>query len=99
MSDNSSFDNDTTTRRYIITGRVQGVWFRDSTRQQAVELGISGYAANLPDGTVEVLARGPRASVQALHSWLHEGPPLAVVDRVEEVDVGTNATARGFEIR
>ena len=99
MSDNSSFDNDTTTRRYIITGRVQGVWFRDSTRQQAVELGISGYAANLPDGTVEVLARGPRASVRALHSWLHEGPPLAVVDTVEEVDVGTNATAQGFEIR
>ncbi len=71
-------------RKYIISGRVQGVWFRDSTRRQAESLQIAGYAKNLPDGTVEVLACGRSESLDALAAWLAEGPPLASVERVLE---------------
>ena len=65
--------------RYFISGRVQGVWFRESTRKQAVKLNIRGYAANLEDGRVEVLACGEAGALEHLHRWLHKGPPLAKV--------------------
>lgn len=64
---------------FRIEGRVQGVWFRESTRQQAVRLGIAGYAMNLPDGSVEVLACGSHEAVEELARWLRGGPPLARV--------------------
>ena len=70
-------------RLFTVHGRVQGVWFRDSTRREAERLGISGHAINLPDGTVEVLAVGSAASVAELEQWLHVGPPVARVTRVE----------------
>jgi acylphosphatase len=66
-------------RLFRVEGRVQGVWFRESARQQAVRLGITGHAVNLPDGSVEVLACGSEAAVEALAHWLREGPPLAQV--------------------
>lgn len=66
----------------IIEGRVQGVWFRESTRREAVSLGVSGWARNLPDRTVEVLAEGPESQVNELVLWCHHGPPSARVDRV-----------------
>lgn len=68
--------------RFIVRGRVQGVFFRASTREQALKLGVSGYAKNLADGSVEVLASGPGEALDALHGWLHEGPPSARVDHV-----------------
>jgi acylphosphatase len=70
-------------RIYRVEGRVQGVWFRASTREQAESLGITGHAINLADGDVEVLACGPAAALEALYEWLHEGPELAKVGRVE----------------
>ena len=70
--------------RLFIKGRVQGVWFRDSTRQEARRLGVNGWARNIPDGRVEVLAEGPLDKVRRLIDWCHQGPPLARVDRVEE---------------
>ena len=70
--------------RFRIEGVVQGVWFRESTRQQAVLLGISGYAKNCPDGSVEVLACGPGAAIDGLRKWLHQGPPMARVTGVDE---------------
>lgn len=70
-------------RLFRIEGRVQGVWFRESTRREAEPLGISGYARNLPDGSVEVLACGEAAAVDRLAEWLHRGPPLAKVSRVQ----------------
>ena len=73
----------TVARRCIVTGRVQGVFFRDSTARRASELGVTGVARNLPDGTVEVLACGEEAAVAALCEWLREGPPAARVDGVE----------------
>ncbi len=72
-------------RKYIVSGRVQGVWFRDSTRRQAESLQITGYAKNLNDGTVEVFACGQPQSLDALAEWLAKGPPLASVERVLEI--------------
>jgi len=69
--------------RYIVSGRVQGVFFRASARDQAVRLGLDGYARNLADGSVEVLACGREAAIAELERWLHQGPPLARVTSVE----------------
>jgi len=67
--------------RCVVKGRVQGVYFRQSTREQAQQLGICGWAKNLPDGTVEVLACGVPETLQILRNWLHNGPAMArVVD-------------------
>ncbi len=66
-----------------VSGRVQGVFFRDSTRQQALGLGITGHALNLPDGRVEVLACGEKTAVETLLRWLEQGPELARVDGLE----------------
>ena len=74
-------------RLYTIKGRVQGVFFRDSTRRVAESLGITGHAINLPDGDVEVLACGDAASLDKLGDWLKEGPPHARVDDVIARDV------------
>ena len=71
-------------RKFRVKGRVQGVWFRESTRQQASRLGIQGYAINLPDGSVEVLACGRPDALGRLAGWLHQGPPLAQVRSVTE---------------
>jgi acylphosphatase len=70
-------------RRCIVSGRVQGVFFRASTREQALRLGVHGLARNLPDGRVEVLACGSRESVDGLCEWLQSGPPQAAVTGVE----------------
>lgn len=70
-------------RRCYISGRVQGVFYRASTRQKATELGCAGYARNLPDGRVEVLAVGEPQAVQALLDWLWRGSPASEVTFVE----------------
>ena len=70
-------------RCFTVHGRVQGVFFRDSTRRESERLGISGHAVNLPDGTVEVMAAGSVAALAELERWLHEGPPMARVTRVD----------------
>lgn len=71
-------------RRFIVKGRVQGVFFRDSTRQVAERLQITGHAINLPDGTVEVVACGSLTALAQLAEWLHDGPRLASVTAVVE---------------
>lgn len=72
----------TVAARFFISGRVQGVFYRAGTREQALELGLSGYARNLPDGRVEVLAGGDPAALDALERWLWKGPPAASVAAV-----------------
>jgi len=67
----------------IVHGRVQGVWFRDHTLGEARRLGLKGWVRNCIDGTVEVVAQGEAQQVDALVAWLHEGSPLAEVERVE----------------
>lgn len=66
-----------------IEGLVQGVYFRASTRQHACQLGVTGWARNCPDGSVEVLAEGEREAVENLVAWCHQGPLGAEVERVE----------------
>ena len=84
--------------RFRVAGKVQGVWFRASTREQALRLGLRGYAKNLPDGSVEVLAAGAAEAVDALERWLQAGPPQARVDSVSRVVVAETETGRGFEV-
>lgn len=71
-------------RRYLVSGKVQGVFFRASTVRQAEQLGLRGYARNLPDGRVEVLAVGDPASLTTLAGWLRQGPPRAQVTDLAE---------------
>lgn len=74
-------------RRYRVTGRVQGVSFRASTRDRALALGIAGHARNLADGSVEVLASGSAEALAALEAWLRQGPPAARVEAVLVEDI------------
>ncbi len=87
------------TRRYLVEGRVQGVFFRASTQAEAVRLGLLGWVRNLPDGRVEVLASGTSPAQEALATWLAIGPPLAKVLRVRTLEEATVAQAERFEIR
>lgn len=68
-----------------VSGKVQGVWYRATTVEEAKKLGLTGWVRNLPDGRVEIVAEGPRESLERLIAWCHEGPPLAVVDEVKVV--------------
>jgi acylphosphatase len=68
--------------RCYVAGLVQGVFFRASTREQALRLGLTGYARNLPDGRVEVLVCGAQQGVAELQDWLRVGPPHARVTGV-----------------
>ena len=68
-----------------MSGKVQGVFFRASTRDAAASLGINGHAKNLADGSVDVLACGDDESVQRLRDWLSQGPPMARVEQIEEL--------------
>ena len=74
-------------RRFTITGRVQGVFFRESTRRVAESHGICGYAINLKNGDVEVLACGEPDALDQLATWLQDGPRMADVTRVQAEDV------------
>jgi acylphosphatase len=83
--------------RFIVSGRVQGVFFRASTRDEAMRLGLAGHARNLADGRVEVLACGDESALAALERWLHQGPALARVTAVERADADAPVPA-GFRI-
>jgi len=85
-------------KSFLISGRVQGVFFRASTRDTAVSLGLTGYARNLPDGRVEVVACGEAEAIAALERWLHEGPPMSRVTDVQEA-AAMDPMVNGFETR
>ena len=87
------------TRRYRVEGRVQGVFCRASTREEAARLGLGGWVRNLPDGSVEVLACGALAAQERLATWLAHGPPLARVQQITAHDEPTSTAFNGFEIR
>jgi acylphosphatase len=72
---------------FIVSGRVQGVFYRASTREQALRLGLAGHAKNRLDGSVEVLASGEADALDALERWLQQGPPAAKVDVVSREDL------------
>ena len=68
----------------LISGRVQGVWYRQSTKEAADRIGgLTGWVRNLPDGRVEAVAEGSEASIERLIAWCREGPRLASVSDIE----------------
>ena len=69
--------------RVRVTGRVQGVCYRQTTVEMANPLGLSGWVRNLPDGSVEALFEGEKAAVDQAIAWCHHGPPRATVDNIE----------------
>jgi acylphosphatase len=90
--------SDTVARRLVAIGRVQGVFFRDSTRREARRLGVSGWVRNCPDGTVEAHAEGSPEAVAALVRWAREGPRHADVDELR-VSEAEPAGCTRFDIR
>lgn len=86
----------TAAARFLVRGRVQGVFFRASTREQAQRLGLRGYARNLPDGRVEVLAVGEAQALEALERWLRHGPRMARVDALEREPASAEEAAEEF---
>ncbi|MEG3158277.1 acylphosphatase [Lysobacter zhanggongensis] len=87
-----------TAARFVVGGRVQGVFFRAGTREQAQRLGLRGYARNRADGRVDVLAVGDAAAIDALAAWLRQGPPQARVDELERLDADPAEAGADFTI-
>ena len=87
----------------MVSGRVQGVWFREATRRRAEELGVAGWVRNLPDGRVEAVFEGASAAVEAAVAFVRHGPPLARVDEAsveEQSDLaGEPPGGSRFEVR
>ena len=88
----------TTRVRVIVDGRVQGVFFRDSTRRAALALGVSGWVRNLSDGRVEAVFEGEPQAVANAVAWTRRGPDRALVTDVEEFDGEAVERLVGFEI-
>lgn len=84
--------------RFFVSGRVQGVFFRASAKHQAQVLGLRGYARNLDDGRVEVLACGDADAVRSLASWLRQGPKLAKVEMVTQMPAEPDEAGTGFTV-
>jgi acylphosphatase len=85
-------------RRVVVSGRVQGVFFRDSVRRRAESRGVSGWATNRSDGAVEAVFEGDADAVSSLVEYCREGPRAAEVDDVEVFDEELEGLT-GFEIR
>jgi len=85
--------------RFLVSGHVQGVFFRASTREQALRLGLRGHARNLADGRVEVVVAGDDAAIGALETWLRHGPPSARVDHLVRSEAVGQDVDDGFETR
>jgi acylphosphatase len=81
-----------------IYGRVQGVFFRSTMREVALELGVNGWVRNMPDGSVEAVVEGEREKVEELIKWAHRGPPLAKVERVEVRWESYRGDWKGFSV-
>ena len=82
-----------------VAGQVQGVFFRDSTRQKAEQLGLTGWVKNLPDGRVEALFEGPSERVREMIQWCEQGPAHATVQEVETEFETSEGDLDRFEVR
>lgn len=82
----------------VVEGRVQGVGFRYSAEEAARRLGLSGWVANRDDGSLELLAEGPKDRLLDFIAWLHEGPPAARVDSVRAHPVAPTGHYSGFSV-
>jgi len=88
----------TVRRRVVVHGRVQGVFFRDSLRSEAVGEGVAGWVRNLADGSVEAVLEGPPAAVSSLADWCSRGPAGASVSELEVLEEAPEGI-EGFEVR
>jgi acylphosphatase len=84
--------------RVVVHGKVQGVWFRGTTRHEAQERGVAGWVRNRSDGTVEAWFEGSADAVASIVRWCHEGPPRAQVEHVEVADEQPR-DLEGFSVR
>ena len=82
-----------------ISGRVQGVWFRAYTKEEAERLGVKGWVRNLPDGRVEAVFEGDENKVEEMVRWCHVGSPQAKVTKVEVIEEPYQGEFQKFEIR
>jgi acylphosphatase len=82
-----------------VSGQVQGVFFRDSTREKAEQLGLAGWVKNLPDGRVEALFEGPTEKVREMVRWCKEGPSHAEVEDVDTEFEASQKDLTSFEVR
>jgi acylphosphatase len=82
----------------MVSGQVQGVFFRDSTRQKAQELGLAGWVQNTPDGQVEALFEGPSDRVKEMVRWCEEGPQQASVENVDTSFEAAGGDLEAFEV-
>ena len=85
--------------RVVVSGRVQGVWFRASTREVAEGLGVRGFVRNLPDRRVEAVLQGDRGAVERAIAFMREGPPGAVVTDVSVEWRAATEAFEGFDVR
>ena len=83
----------------MISGKVQGVWFRASTQQKAETLGITGWVRNTREGNVEAVFEGTEDAVQQMVAWCHHGPPLSKVTHVVVQDEPASSTFDTFMVR
>ena len=98
-SEPAAMSEDDRVRAHVfVSGRVQGVYYRANTRDTARETGVDGWVRNRRDGRVEAVFEGPRAAVESMVEWCHEGSPAASVDDVE-ASYGEPEGVEGFEIR
>ena len=91
-------DSDLQRAHVRVSGQVQGVFFRDSTRQKAEELGLAGWVRNMPDGQVEALFEGPTEKVREMVTWCEEGPQRASVENVDTNFENAGGDLEGFEV-
>ena len=87
-----------TRARFIVRGRVQGVFFRAEAVREATARGLTGRVWNRADGAVELIAEGEADALAALERWLGHGPPFAEVESVERTDLGGERRYRDFRI-
>jgi acylphosphatase len=85
--------------RIIVSGRVQGVTYRNFAMVEAEKLGINGFARNLRDGTVEIIAEGEEKALAAYKKQLWRGPTMAFVEKVEATATDNSEESEGFDIR
>ena len=85
--------------RVYVSGKVQGVFFRDATREKAEQLSLAGWVRNLPDGRVEALFDGPSETVREMVRWCEEGPSHAEVEDVDAEFEASGGDLEGFEVR
>ena len=85
-------------KRFLVSGRVQGVGFRFATQEQALQLGLTGWVRNIPDGSVEILAEGTAPALIFFEEWLWQGPPMSWIEKVQATVEQARSTSE-FRIR